>query len=364
MRIGLVCPYSWDVPGGVQSHVRDLARALRDRGHLASVLAPGEIPAPPGDHVETVGKAVPVPYNGSVARLSFGPRAAARARKWLRDGAFDIVHVHEPTTPSLSLLVLWACDEPVVATFHTALDRSRGLASVAALLRPSLEKLGARIAVSEVARETLVSQVGGTPVVIPNGIDHAAFAGAEPLTAWSEPGPVIGFLGRLDEPRKGFPLALAAWEAVAHDLPGARLLAAGPGDDGLGPLPQGVEALGRLDDADRCRFLRSVDVLIAPNTHGESFGIILVEAMAAGTPVVASDLPAFQAILADGCGRVFPVGDTAAAADALRALLADPAGRVALGARAQAEALRYDWSRVVGDVEGVYRAVLRAEALW
>src|SRR5262245_55613396 len=158
VRIGVVCPYSLGTPGGVQNHVRDLAEELLDRGHDVSVLAPVEDgEAPP--YVVSAGRAVGVPYNGSVARVTFGPRTAARVRTWLHDGNFDVVHVHEPTTPSASLLTLWAGDGPFVATFHTWQVRSRAMSAAAGLLRPALEKIDARIAVSENRSEEHTSEL-------------------------------------------------------------------------------------------------------------------------------------------------------------------------------------------------------------
>ncbi|MEP6817375.1 MAG: glycosyltransferase family 4 protein, partial [Marmoricola sp.] len=172
MRIGIVCPYSFDVPGGVQNHIRDLAEELIARGHHVSVLAPADEKKDLPDYVVPAGRAVPVPYNGAVGHVLFGPIANARVRRWLEDGAFDVVHLHEPGTPSLGLLALGAVAElrvPVVATFHMSNTRSRAISAAAGLLRPRLERITARIAVSEYARETQVQHVGGEPVVIPNG---------------------------------------------------------------------------------------------------------------------------------------------------------------------------------------------------
>ena len=170
MRVGIVCPYSLDVPGGVQNHVRDLAEVLIDLGHSVSVLAPADDDTPVPSYVVSAGRAVPVPYNGSVARLAFGPLSAARVRRWIREGEFDVLHIHEPATPSLSLLALWAATGPIVGTFHTAMPRSRMMSAASSILRPALEKISARIAVSEPARATLVQHLGGEPVVIPNGL--------------------------------------------------------------------------------------------------------------------------------------------------------------------------------------------------
>lgn len=184
MRIGIVCPYSWDVPGGVQFHIRDLADHLIRRGHQVSVLAPADDETPLPPYVVSAGRAVPVPYNGSVARLNFGFLSAARVRRWLHDGGFDVIHIHEPTSPSLGLLACWAAQGPIVATFHTSNPRSRAMIAAYPILQPALEKISARIAVSEYARRTLVEHLGGDAVVIPNGVDVDFFADAEPKEEW------------------------------------------------------------------------------------------------------------------------------------------------------------------------------------
>jgi len=364
MRAGIVCPYSWDFPGGVQTHVRDLAEALIGLGHEVSVLAPAEEDDAVQPYVVPAGRAVPVPYNGSVARLSFGPRSAARVRRWLREGDFDVLHVHEPATPSLSLLACWAADGPIVGTFHTATTRSRAMSAAYSMLQPAMEKISARIAVSEAARRTLVEHLGGDAVLIPNGVSIAAFAGAEPLPGWPGEGGVLGFLGRFTEPRKGFAVLRDAFARLAEQRPGLRLLVAGPGDQEEvlralpGHLRERVTMLGLVSDADKARMLRSVDVYVAPNTGGESFGIILTEAMAAGTPVLASDIEAFRRVLGDGAaGVLVPVGDAAALAQAAAGLVDDPARQAAVAAAGTAAVQRYDWTHVAADVLAVYETV-------
>ncbi|MGH3659944.1 MAG: glycosyltransferase family 4 protein, partial [Micromonosporaceae bacterium] len=211
MRVGIVCPYSLDVPGGVQNHVRDLAEVLIEMGHQVSVLAPADDDTPVPSYVVPAGRAVPVPYNGSVARLAFGPLSAARVRRWIRDGGFDVLHIHEPATPSLSLLTLWAAAGPIVGTFHTAMPRSRVMSAASSILRPALEKISARIAVSEPARATLVQHLGGEPVVIPNGLFVERFSAATPRESWRTGDGTLSFLGRLDEPRKGLAVLLRAF---------------------------------------------------------------------------------------------------------------------------------------------------------
>lgn len=371
MKIGLVCPYSLDVPGGVQNHVRDLAEQLVACGHQVGVLAPGESRAGLPAYVDVVGRAVPVRYNGSVARLAFGPRVAARTSRWLREGGFDLIHIHEPVTPSVSVLALWAAEQPVVATFHTANLRSRTLSSLAGVLRPSIEKISARIAVSEAARDTLVQHVGGEPVVIPNGLFVDEFARAQPRPQWQQPGPTIAFLGRTDEPRKGLAVLVEAFEDVVAALPTARLLVAGGGTAEAvrrcqPHVREQIELLGQLGDPDRGRLLASVTVYVAPQTSGESFGIVLAEAMAAGAAVVASDLPAFTAVLADGAlGRLFTAGDPAACAAAVVDVCSDQHHLEGQRCRASAAVRRYDWARVVDDILAVYETVLppRPDAL-
>ncbi|HVC74239.1 MAG TPA: glycosyltransferase family 4 protein, partial [Mycobacteriales bacterium] len=227
MKVGIVCPYSWDVPGGVQFHVRDLAEVLQARGHGVSVLAPADDDTPLPAYVVPAGRAVPVPYNGSVARVNFGPLSAARVRRWLREGGFDVLHIHEPATPSLSLLACWAATGAIVATFHTANLRSRAMSAAYPILEPALEKIGARVAVSEDARRTLVEHVGGDAVLIPNGVFVDRFAAAEPREEWRGTGGTLGFIGRLDEERKGLPTLLAALTDVVAARPGVRLLVAG-----------------------------------------------------------------------------------------------------------------------------------------
>jgi phosphatidylinositol alpha-mannosyltransferase len=365
MRVGIVCPYSFDVPGGVQFHIRDLAEELIARGHTVSVLAPADEETPVPPYLESAGRSVPVRYNGSVARLNFGPIAAARVRRWLTAGQFDILHLHEPITPSLAMLALWIADGPIVATFHTANDRSRAMQLAFPLVRPAMEKILARIAVSEEARRTLVEHLGGDAVVVPNGVYVERFRRAEPRPEWqgTPDRPTMAFLGRLDEPRKGLPVLVEAIPRVLEARPGARFLIAGRGDvtwarEALGPHAAALEVLGPVSDEDKASLLRSADLYVAPHTGGESFGIVLVEAMSAGTCVVSSNLGAFRQVLAGGsAGLVFPVGDSAALADLLIRASGDPALRAQVVAVAATFVDRFDWSEVVGRILDVYALV-------
>jgi len=364
LRIGIVCPYSFEVPGGVQGHVRDLAEALIALGHTVSVLAPADEDSPLPPYVVPAGRAVPVRYNGSVARLAFGPVSATRVRRWLTAGEFDVLHVHEPFTPSLSLLAVAAArDEPIVATFHTALIRSRAMQAASGVLQLVLERITARIAVSELARKVHVEHLSGGAWEIPNGVAVAHFAHAEPLPGW--PGDAIGFLGRFSEPRKGFPVLRKAFVTVARARPSARLLVAGRGDEDevFEDVPADVAGritfLGMVSDEDKARMLRSVDVYVAPNTGSESFGMILTEAMAAGTTIAASDIEAFRRVL-DGAGALFPVGDSDALARVLIELLDDPARRTALAAHGREVAAGFDWPVLAERVLEVYRLAIEA----
>jgi phosphatidylinositol alpha-mannosyltransferase len=370
VRIGIVCPYSLDVPGGVQFHVRDLAETLIAMGHEVSVLAPADDDQPLPPYVVAAGRAVPVPYNGSVARLNFGPISAARTRRWLHQGDFDVLHVHEPLTPSLSLLAVMSARGPVVATFHTAITRSRALAAGAPVARVVLERITGRIAVSELARRVQVEHLDGGAVEIPNGVSVAHFADAEPLPGWPGEcrpgyGGTVGFLGRFTEPRKGFDILARALAEVMPQRPGMRLLLAGPGDLDEVDLPPVVAErttfLGKVSEEDKARMLRSVDLYIAPNTGGESFGMILTEAMAAGAPVVATDLDAFRRVLDGGrAGALFPNGDAAALGEAVGALLDDGQRRRELAEHASRVVAAYDWPVVAARVLEVYNSAIEA----
>ena len=369
MRIGMVCPYTWDVPGGVQEHVKDLAEALIGLGHEVSVISPADDDTPLPGYVVPAGRAVPVPYNGSVARLAFGFLSAARVRRWVKEGGFDVLHVHEPAAPSLSLLACWVADGPIVATAHTANPRSRVMHAAYLALQTALEKISGWIAVSEAARTTLVEHMGGDAVLIPNGVTVSRYEKAAPLPGWPGEGGALGFLGRMEEPRKGLDVLLRAFELLAAERTGLRLLVAGPGDldDVQTKVPEAIRdrliLLGQVTQEDKARFYHSVDVFCAPNTGGESFGIVLVEAMAAGAPIVASDLDAFQLVLRGGrAGELFPAGDPAALAAAASRLLDDPALRRRLSAAATDAVRAYDWPMVARDVVKVYEAVVPSAA--
>jgi phosphatidyl-myo-inositol alpha-mannosyltransferase len=372
LRVGIVCPYSFDVPGGVQNHVLGLARYLRQAGHRPYVLAPGQL-GPATDELDvegfaSVGAAMPVRYNGSVARVNFGPLSAARVTRWLRKGKFDLLHIHEPITPSISLLALWAAEQPVVATFHAATPRSRSMQLAGGVLRGAIEKIHAGIAVSESARNVVVQHLGRDAVVIPNGIQFNDFARRQDLCAElvdigrpADSGRTrLIFLGRLDEPRKGLDVLLAAVPLIMKARPHLELIVAGQGSRSL---PEWCCSLGMISDETKIALLRSADIFVAPHLARESFGIVLLEAMASGAPIVASELPSFLDVLGSPrdeqrLGEVFAAGDAGALAAAVLQVLDRPDPlRVA---RAQQAARRYDWSVVGATVLAVYRAALSA----
>jgi phosphatidylinositol alpha-mannosyltransferase len=270
-------------------------------------------------------------------------------------------------TLSLSLLAVLSARGPVVATFHTSMTRSRALSAAQGLLQMVSEKITARIAVSELARKTQVEHLGGGAVEIPNGVSVTKFASASPLPGWPGPGGALGFLGRFTEPRKGFTLLGTAYAELAVTRPDLRLLVAGPGSksDLLSSVPltfhPRVEFLGLVSEADKARMLRSVDVYVAPNTGGESFGMILTEAMAAGAAIAASDLDAFRRVLDGGrAGALFPTGDAAALTSLLGALLDDPPRRAELAAAARVAVEAFDWPSVAARVLEVYATAIEA----
>ena len=365
MRIGIVNPYSWDVPGGVGFHIRDLALKFRSRGHDVRVLTPSSSRDLP-DWISSAGQSVSVPFNGSVANISVSPAALRRTRRWLADNAFDVVHVHEPVVPSVSMAAAMLSSAPLVGTFHAALGRSVSRAIASAPMRLYMERIGVRIAVSEEARRTLIEHHGGDAVIIPNGVETASFRRASTDSRWmaTDSRPVIVFLGRLDEPRKGLSVFAGAIEGVLDKMPGARFLIAGRGDAPeirrqVARFGDSVSFLGGISDEEKASLLAGASLYVAPQTGGESFGIVLVEAMAARTAVVASDIPAFRAVLEDGrAGVLFETGSSAALVDELLGLLADKARLEGLSEAGQRASLQYDWEVVADKVFEVYRLAI------
>jgi phosphatidylinositol alpha-mannosyltransferase len=359
LKIGIVCPYSWDTPGGVQNHIRDLADFLIASGHDVSVLAPAidetKLPA----YVVNAGKPISIPYNGAVARVLFGPVAFARVRQWISQGDFDLLHLHEPAIPSISLLACWAADGPMVGTFHAAAKRQKIIFAIGPILEPAIEKLSARIAVSEAARLTLTDHLDTDAVIIPNGIYANRYTEGKRIEKWS--GNTIGFIGRFEEPRKGLSVLVEALPIISRFAPDVKVLVAGPGDpaeviQSIDPqLRQRFEFLGKITEDEKADFMSSVAVYVAPNTGGESFGIILAEALAGGACVVASDIPAFDDLLGHGeFGALFESESSTELAKVVIDLLRDEKKRKELSSRGKERAKTFDWTVVAEQIYSVY----------
>lgn len=362
-RIGIVCPYGWDTPGGVQAHVADLAQYLISQGHFVSVLAPTLSDDNLPDYLVSAGKPISIPYNGAVARILFGPIAFARVRQWISNGEFDLLHLHEPAIPSIAFLACVAAEGPMVGTFHASAKRQKVIFAIGPILEPVIEKLTARIAVSEAARATLTEHLETDAVVVPNGIYASRLASGVLRPEWSQN--TIGFIGRFEEPRKGLQLLVEALPQIISAVPDARVLVAGPGDseeflkDVPSHLARRFEFLGRISEEEKADFLSSVSLYVAPNTGGESFGIILAEALAGGAAVVASDIPAFQALLGNGdYGALFTSEDSASLATAVVNLLQDDERRNRLRRAGKEHAQSFDWEVVAQRIYDVYEMAM------
>ena len=359
LKIGIVCPYSWDTPGGVQNHIRDLAEFLIAAGHDVSVLAPALDESLLPEYVVMAGKPISIPYNGAVARVLFGPVAFARVRQWISQGDFDLLHLHEPAIPSISLLACWAADGPMVGTFHAAAKRQKIIFAIGPILEPAIEKLSARIAVSEAARLTLTDHLDTDAVVIPNGIYATRYANGTPQAKWH--GNSIGFIGRFEEPRKGLSVLVEALPIIARFAPDIKVFVAGPGDStdvekSIDPqLRHRFEFLGKITEEEKADFMSSVSLYVAPNTGGESFGIILAEALAGGACVVASDIPAFDDLLGSGrYGALFESENPTDLAKVIIELLRDDAKRRIFSEIGKSRGKSFDWTVVAEQIYSVY----------
>lgn len=372
MRIALVCPYDWSRPGGVRGHVAELAERLAG-AHEVRVFAPASEAVDEG--VEVVGRPVGIRFNQSVAPVAPVPTAGVRVVRALRAFAPDIVHVHEPVAPAVALAASAAGPAPLVGTFHAWSESRRLYHMTAPVARRIVGRLGVRIAVSTAARDFAAGALGLPPQafrVIPNGVDVERFAAAEPLAELVDPGrPLLAFVGRLER-RKGLDVLVRAFIRLRASQPEVRLVVVGDGPDRqrcAELLPASVRPdvwfSGRVDEPTKARILASADVFVAPNTTGESFGIVLLEAMAAGLPVVASDIPGFRTVLGEGQhGRLVPPGDAAALAETLHLLVTSPPLRRAMGAAGRADVQRFAWQRIVDEVQAAYdEARLAADAV-
>ncbi len=395
MRIVLVSPYDLGVPGGVQSHVRHLGAALRAAGDQVVVLGPGDRgvrrqavrtataavggatpdgPAAPRGLSTTpevcVGATRGVPFNGAVAPIALGAGAARDVAGVLRRLQPDIVHVHEPLVPVVGPAAVLGAGAPVVVTLHAWSDSDRAYRCARAAGRRLLARASAVLAVSPAAARYHAEALGIAEAgldVVPNGVDVARFADARRRVADARDAqqpPSVVFVGRL-EPRKGVLVLARAYRRMLRTHPDARLTVIGDGPqrgalatllDGVGPGQ--VELAGRLEGDRLATALAGADVAVAPALGGESFGIVLLEAMAAGTAVVASDIPGYRGVVTEGSDAVLvPPGDDAALATALADLLADPPRRARLVAAGTATAARHDWPVVARALRERYAAV-------
>ena len=365
IRIDMLCPYGWDSPGGVQTHIRDLADHLIEEGHYVSVLTPvSDDSIQSANYVVNAGKPISIPVNGSVAKILFGPVASSRAKQWIASEDFDLLHLHEPAIPSLSLLACSAAEGPLVGTFHVSTQKKKAIYAIGPILEPIVEKLTARIAVSELARSTLKDHFDTDAVVIPNGIDGQRYANAKISENYSG-GHTVGFIGRFEESRKGLQVLIDSLAIVSRFIPDVTYLVAGPGESEdflkrLNPqLRSRIKFLGLLTNEEKMSFLKTVQIYVAPNTGSESFGIILTEALSAGTAVVASDIPAFKAVLENGAaGDLFINGDSADLAKVLVALLRDDERRKKLAENGKLSAQKYDWQVVAEQIEHIYEMAI------
>ena len=363
LTIGIVCPYGWDTPGGVQNHVRDLAEFLIAAGHKVSVLAPAIDEEQLPDYVVSAGKPISIPYNGAVARVLFGPIAYARVRQWIGSGEFDLLHLHEPAIPSISLLACWAAEGPMVGTFHAAAKRQKVIFAIGPILEPAIEKLSARIAVSEAARLTLTDHLETDAIVVPNGIYAKRYSAGNYQQKWA--GNTIGFIGRFEEPRKGLKVLVDALPIIARFAPDVKVFVAGPGDPKefvkeIDPeLRNRFEFLGRISEQEKADFMSSVSLYVAPNTGGESFGIILAEALAGGACVVASDIPAFDSLLGAGeFGALFESENSTDLAKVIIDLLRDENKRKELARTGKKHAQVFDWDVVAEQIFSIYEMAI------
>lgn len=356
MRVGLVCPYSLSVPGGVQGQVLGLGRMLRRQGIEARVLGPCDGP-PPDACVTPLGNSMGAAANGSMATVAPDPAAALRTIRALREEAFDVVHIHEPVVPGPSLTALVFCDSPMVGTFHRS-GTSHWLRAMRPFARSVAGRLRQRVAVSEQAAATAHTIFGGDYEVLWNGIDVAGFQRAEP---WPKDGPTVLFVGR-HEPRKGLDVLIRAMARLPHDT---RLWVVGEGPQtaALRSATRGnarIEWLGAVSEGEKLRRLRAADVFCAPSTSGESFGVVLLEALAAGTPVVASDIAGYRSVVRPGKEALLAVpGDDEDLARALEVALAGGPTVKEMVEWGLARAEEFGLDRLAGRYVDIYARVLR-----
>lgn len=372
MRIALVSPYDYAYPGGVTSHISHLALEFQRTGHEVHVIAPSSSGTPTdGVPFHRLGTPVSLPANGSVARIGLRPRLNREVRETFASLAFDIIHLHEPMIPPLSLAVLQASHTTNVGTFHTFRRSTLAYFSAKPFLQYFFRKLHGRIAVSECARDFVAEHFPGQYRIIPNGIDFEQFNRPAPPIAELRDGRLnVLFLGRLEK-RKGLSDLLRAWGTVREAVPEARLIVVGAGR-GLkhyqkfmgGRDSADIVFTGFVSNEDRIRYYQSADLFCAPSTGQESFGIVLLEAMAAGRAIVATDIPGYREIISDGNQALLvPPKNAERLAEALVRALRDPDLRARLGDHGQRTARDYTWRRVAAQVLDYYTETIHRRTL-
>jgi phosphatidyl-myo-inositol alpha-mannosyltransferase len=373
LKIALVSPYDYPYPGGVTEHISHLAAEFRRRGHEVHIIAPQSagVHEQVGETVHSVGSVVPVPVNGSVARISLSLRLSRKVKEILESEQFDVVHLHEPLLPALPVTVLRHSHTVNIGTFHAFAQSNYAYFYGKPILRYFVRRLHGRIAVSAAARDFVSPYFPGNYEIIPNGIDYHRFAGPPNLIEkYRLGGPNILFVGRLEK-RKGFKYLLRAMGGVWEQFPKARLIVVGAGPllrdyrrlvetHGL----ENVEFAGFVSSEDLCRYYQSCDVFCAPSTGQESFGIVLLEAMAAGKPLVASDIPGYRGVVNHGVeGLLVPPKDERALAASLVRLLSEPDLMAQMSLAGKVKAEQFSWDKVAGRVLAYYDQVLASRPL-
>ena len=364
LRVAIVAPYDLSVPGGVNTQIRGQARALRQLGHSVDVFGPASGFVADDEH--PLGTAVPITLGGTETGLGVDPRAFAAIARLAR-GAFDVIHVHEPLTPLVPWLVVAASRAPLVGTFHVHREAGHRLyAFWKGALMPLFRRLRARLAVSDAAHRTVSRHFPGRYEIVPNGIDVEEFRRERPRPhALTGSRRVVLYVGRL-EPRKGVDHLIRAMALVRQSAPDVMLVIAGDGSqraalEALAGNSGAVQFVGRVSDADVAAYVQAATVVCSPALGGESFGIVLLEAMACGKPIVASRIEGYEALVdAAGCARLVPPGDAPALARELTTLLDSPDTQRRLGAAGAAAALDYDLPAIARRLDGVYRRVVDA----
>jgi phosphatidyl-myo-inositol alpha-mannosyltransferase len=373
MKIALVSPYDLSVSGGVNSHILPLAAHFRARGHDVRVIGPASTDAvlPPDPGIEVIGRPRPIPTSGSIARIAISLRVSGKVKEILARERFDIVHVHEPLMPFLPIMFLRHSETVNVGTFHAAKDGGNRLYAYSKrLLRRWFRKLDGKVAVSPAAERLVSRYFPGYYNIIPNGIDVERFTGAKPLSQFMDGKLNVLFVGRMEK-RKGLKYLLRAFIAVKQEMPDARLIVVGDGRLREGferrMAKAGIEDVifaGRVPDDDLPRYYASADIFCAPNTGNESQGYVLLEAMASGKPVIASNIEGFATVITDGVeGHLVLPKDSSSLALALVHLLADSSLRREMGRRARLRAEEYGWDRVAQRVLSYYERLLYERGL-